>query len=106
MAKLMVSADLAIGAGGATSWERCCLGLPAVLMVLAENQRLIAQALASSGAVVCLSDSHLKRPLEDLNFVINDLVRHPDKLHRMSKSCLRITDGHGVLQILKKIGVD
>ncbi|MBT6471973.1 MAG: UDP-2,4-diacetamido-2,4,6-trideoxy-beta-L-altropyranose hydrolase, partial [Candidatus Marinimicrobia bacterium] len=39
MAELMLEADLAIGAGGSTSWERCCLGLPTLLFVTAENQR-------------------------------------------------------------------
>ena len=39
MAKLMAEADLAIGAGGTTTWERCCLGLPAVLLIVADNQR-------------------------------------------------------------------
>ncbi|MFH0934731.1 MAG: UDP-2,4-diacetamido-2,4,6-trideoxy-beta-L-altropyranose hydrolase, partial [Pseudomonadota bacterium] len=39
MARLMADSDLAIGAAGCTSWERCCLGLPSLMMVLADNQR-------------------------------------------------------------------
>ncbi|WP_028492442.1 UDP-2,4-diacetamido-2,4,6-trideoxy-beta-L-altropyranose hydrolase [Thioalkalivibrio sp. ALE19] len=50
MARRMVEADLAIGAAGSTSWERCCLGLPALMVVLAENQRSIGEALHSAGA--------------------------------------------------------
>jgi UDP-2,4-diacetamido-2,4,6-trideoxy-beta-L-altropyranose hydrolase len=38
LASLMMEADLAVGAGGATSWERCCLGLPALVVTLAGNQ--------------------------------------------------------------------
>lgn len=50
IAELMVKSDLAIGAAGSTSWERCCLGLPTIQMVLAENQQSIADALSRSGA--------------------------------------------------------
>jgi UDP-2,4-diacetamido-2,4,6-trideoxy-beta-L-altropyranose hydrolase len=51
MAALMADADLAIGAGGATTWERCFLGLPAIATILAENQRSIIEATASEGAL-------------------------------------------------------
>ena len=54
MAVLMRDADLAIGAAGSTSWERCCLGLPSVMLVLADNQRMVARALAESGAALVL----------------------------------------------------
>lgn len=45
LAHLMAKADFAVGAGGATSWERCCLGLPSAVITLAENQRPIAAEL-------------------------------------------------------------
>ena len=45
MAALMSRADLAIGGAGSTSWERCCLGLPSLLIVTADNQRAIADQL-------------------------------------------------------------
>lgn len=38
MAELMANSDLAIGAAGSTIWERFCLGLPSILIVIAENQ--------------------------------------------------------------------
>ncbi|PWR24045.1 UDP-2,4-diacetamido-2,4,6-trideoxy-beta-L-altropyranose hydrolase [Zavarzinia compransoris] len=54
MAGLMTAADLAIGAAGGTSWERCCLGLPSLTLVLADNQAGIAHALAGAGAALPL----------------------------------------------------
>ncbi|WP_067072658.1 UDP-2,4-diacetamido-2,4,6-trideoxy-beta-L-altropyranose hydrolase [Methanoculleus horonobensis] len=51
LAPLMARADLAIGAAGTTSWERLCLGLPALVVTLAENQRPIADELQRLGLV-------------------------------------------------------
>ena len=46
MADFMLNADLAISAGGISeSWERACLGLPTLLVTLADNQKLIATNL-------------------------------------------------------------
>jgi UDP-2,4-diacetamido-2,4,6-trideoxy-beta-L-altropyranose hydrolase len=52
MARLTAEADIAVGAAGSSIWERCVLGLPSVMLVLAENQRPAAQALANRGAAL------------------------------------------------------
>ncbi len=52
MAELIAQADMAIGACGSSTWERCFLGLPTVAVVLAENQRLAAEQLAHEGVLV------------------------------------------------------
>lgn len=54
MARLMADADLAIGAAGSTSWERCALGVPMLIAVLADNQREAAGALIDAGAALPL----------------------------------------------------
>ncbi|MDB5470101.1 MAG: pseudaminic acid biosynthesis-associated protein PseG [Caulobacter sp.] len=54
MAALTAAADLAVGGGGSSSWERCVLGLPTLLLILADNQRPAARALESAGAVMAL----------------------------------------------------
>lgn len=54
LSRLMAMADLAIGAAGTTSWERLCLGLPALVVTLSENQRLIAEALQANDLVLWL----------------------------------------------------
>ncbi len=71
LAPLMLKADLAIGAGGATSWERCCLGLPSLVITLAENQKPIAAELDRQRLVHwlghhdTLNESSLKTALQD-----------------------------------------
>ncbi|MDP2808961.1 MAG: UDP-2,4-diacetamido-2,4,6-trideoxy-beta-L-altropyranose hydrolase [Rhodocyclaceae bacterium] len=57
MAALIAEADLAIGAGGGSNWERCCLGLPAVLVAIADNQVAASQVLAEAGAAAYLGTS-------------------------------------------------
>ena len=62
MAARMAAADLCIGAGGMTTWERCCLGLPTVLVAVAENQRGTAEALTETGAAVTLDLDAARQP--------------------------------------------
>ena len=52
MADLMLRADLAIGAGGTTAWERCSLALPSIALVIADNQRDVVQTLVGAGAAL------------------------------------------------------
>lgn len=54
---LMAQADLVLGAGGATSWERLCLGLPAMVVTLAENQIPVAQELERQGLIHWLGNA-------------------------------------------------
>ncbi len=49
MAEFMVCADLMLGAGGATTWERCFLELPAIVTAIADNQVRIAEDCAAKG---------------------------------------------------------
>lgn len=56
MAERMAWADIAIGAAGSTSWERCCLGLPTLMLVLAENQYQVAKPLSEAGAAYFIGE--------------------------------------------------
>ncbi|WP_082143979.1 UDP-2,4-diacetamido-2,4,6-trideoxy-beta-L-altropyranose hydrolase [Nitratireductor soli] len=94
LAPLMLEADLAIGAGGATSWERLCLGLPSLVVTVAENQRPIAEELASGGFVDWLghSDSVDVQAIADaLGTLISTGLDAA-----WSRKCLEVVDGLGV----------
>ena len=54
MAELMANADLCLGAGGTTTWERCFLGLPAIVTAVAENQIQICEDCAEVGYICYL----------------------------------------------------
>jgi UDP-2,4-diacetamido-2,4,6-trideoxy-beta-L-altropyranose hydrolase len=96
MAQLMADSDLAIGAAGATSWERCCLGVPTVMLVLAENQRKIAEELCDAGAAHLIDSSKLKNhPLLTPDHL------NPILLGAMSAAAAAVTDGLGVAKVIE-----
>ena len=104
LAPLMLKADLAIGAGGATSWERVCMGLPTLVITLAENQIPIADSLAQRGLVRWLghhdkiSDLNIHQSLSQ--FVENDIES------TWSVRCLESVDGRGVNRICAVLTID
>jgi UDP-2,4-diacetamido-2,4,6-trideoxy-beta-L-altropyranose hydrolase len=96
--ELMAHADLAIGAGGTTSWERCCLGLPTLLIVVADNQALIAERLAAAGAVIALAP-HVPAFDEQFSEIFSDLSAHVVRLRQMVVASAQICDGLGTPRV-------
>lgn len=94
MAELMASADCAIGAAGATTWERCCLGLPTIQMVIAENQKQSATALASAGAVKLLNS------IEELPGLVETAM---DWMQQVSLKASDVCDGLGVERVIASL---
>lgn len=99
VAQLMAESDLAIGAAGTMAWERCCLGLPTLIAVLADNQRAGARALARSGASITLDMARLSTSLPD---AIRD-VQQPEVLARMQEAAASVTDGAGTSRVMAEI---
>lgn len=100
MANRMAKSDLSIGAAGSTSWERCCLGLPALLVVLAENQWPIAQALQAEQAAGMVGA--VEKICDQLPMAMDKLFQD-STLSEMSKHACMIADGLGALRVLEKL---
>jgi hypothetical protein len=97
LAELMARADLAIGAGGATSWERCCLGLPSLVITVAENQNPIAAELNRHGLIRWLG--HKNSVTEaDLIAALEPLVEN-GLMAAWSEQCLLLVDGKGAVRV-------
>lgn len=102
LATLMLAADFAIGAAGTTSWERCCLGLPAIVITLSDNQRGIAAELHRQGFINWLGDQEQVSETS-LGRAIIQLVSQVDKLEKWSAHCLSLADGNGTQRVASAI---
>ncbi len=102
MANHLVHCDLVIGAAGSSSWERCCLGVPSILVHIADNQIQVARALSEAGAVLylgaadSLSDSYFAAQLQELK-------QQPEILESLSKAAYRICDGRGSYRVAMEL---
>lgn len=102
MARLMADHDLAIGAAGGTAWERCCLGLPSLVAVLADNQRAVATALTNHGAAIPLSMDGFDAFAKSIDAAITTLAA-TEQLSAISSAAFSVTDGHGVTSVVQKL---
>ena len=94
LAPLILNADFAVGAGGATNWERLCLGLPSIVISIAENQKPVSNNLHNMGMIQYIGDAETIRPNDIVSSVKN--IMGMDDIHNWSKRCLNICSGKGV----------
>ena len=100
ISKYMKKADLALGAGGSTTWERCCLGLPTIVVNLSKDQEKITENLSKIGCVINLGSAEKTTKLDYVK-ALNEI--NSKKLRKISKKCLVLVDGKGVKRIENKI---
>ncbi len=104
MARVMAESDLAIGAAGATSWERCCLGVPTIMVVLADNQKQVALALQNAGAAYLLDTSNEFEV--KLNALLDGLLKTNTDLSDMTRFASQVTNGNGLSMVLRYLESD
>jgi len=102
MASLLAEADLAIGAGGTSSWERCSVGLPSIVLVLADNQRAPAKSLIDAGVAIFAGDI-LKAGWQGRLSNALEQVQEPGRLQQLSAAASELVDGHGVDRVAGKM---
>lgn len=98
MAQSMLSADIAIGAGGTASWERCCMGLPTLVVSFASNQVALVKALASHDVAIDLGSSS-ELTVEKIARELTALAVNGPRLSKMSEKALEMVDGLGVIRV-------
>lgn len=102
MGARMLAADLAIGAAGTTSWERACVGLPSLMLSIAENQLCVADALDRAGAALNLG------PLwgpgwQDRLLAGLAALSAPGRIAEMSATCRALVDGAGTARVVEAL---
>lgn len=103
MAGLLATADVVIGAPGTSTWERASLGIPSLLVGIAENQRANAAFVASSGAGLVagfLTDEAPSVVAGRLTEQLQGLVDRPQERQRLARAALAVCDGRGCQRIM------
>ncbi len=102
MANLMLKAEVAIGSSGATAWERCCLGLPCISIISADNQQFLSEKLSNAGAIISLG--HFST-INYTSFIkaITQILIEKDTYTNMVKNCFACCDGLGVNKVITAI---
>ena len=97
---LMKTSDLAIGAGGSTTWERCCLGLPSLVSVISDDQLACTEIMDKNGYLIYLGLAE--------NLTVNDYIEkiknfNIEHLQKISELSLTLVDGQGCQRILNEM---
>jgi spore coat polysaccharide biosynthesis predicted glycosyltransferase SpsG/RimJ/RimL family protein N-acetyltransferase len=99
VAPMMAGASLALAASGATCWELCCLGVPAVLVAVADNQVSLARALAARGVAI---DAGRVDTIEPglVARGLADLAADPSTRQTMARRAQALVDGRGAKRVV------
>ncbi len=98
MPELMARADLAVSAGGSTCWELAFMGLPNIILVLADNQRGIGEGLAAAGVAVNLG-WHEKVSDDRIAETLRELMQDRARRETMSAHGRQLVDGFGAARV-------
>jgi len=102
MAALMAKADLAIGAGGITVWERCALALPSMVITVAENQERTVSDMAESGYLLFLGRSE-EVSVDSLYHALEIAIQSPWLLMSFARKTRSLVDGKGVKRVTQEM---
>ena len=99
---LMAAADIAVGGGGITMLERCCMGLPTIVMTIAANQVPGTRALAAEGAIIYLGDFEAGG-IAGLAAAVGDLAADTARRRDMAERGRSLVDGWGTKRVAEQI---
>jgi UDP-2,4-diacetamido-2,4,6-trideoxy-beta-L-altropyranose hydrolase len=102
MAKLMAKADLSIGAGGFSCFERFCLGLPTIAISVADNQTAILKEL-HQGQYLTYLGLHNEVTSNDIKKAVQHCLISSSEMFEMTKRDLKLVDGEGVKRVAEVI---
>lgn len=100
MSELMAASDVAVSAGGSTCWELAFMGLPAAVLVFAENQEKIAAGLDKARAMINL-DQYKKISIEQITATLQRLIIDHNLRQEMSRRGKVLVDGMGATRVVE-----
>lgn len=89
--------DLQVGAGGGATWERCCIGVPTISLVLAANQMVVAPVLDKLGVLrAARLDGHsAPEDMPTLSQVLAVLLADQNARRSLGERAALLVDGRG-----------
>ena len=102
MSSLMAAADLAIGAGGTVTWERCAMGIPSVVTAVAENQKELAETGALRGLLFYLGETR-SASADRLLTMMEFSLKFPKTMKYYSANCLELVDARGTNRVVNQL---
>ncbi len=102
MAKKMMDSDLFIGAGGTTTWERFALGLPGLVISIAENHRELSRYLAECGYQVYAGEIDTLKP-DVLAHIIQTLCHCPEWVSFIRQRGMTLVDAQGTARVCQQL---
>ncbi|MDD2541974.1 MAG: UDP-2,4-diacetamido-2,4,6-trideoxy-beta-L-altropyranose hydrolase [Desulfuromonadaceae bacterium] len=99
LAGYMSRADLMIGAGGATMWERLCLGLPCIVVSIASNQTATCKDLMENG-YICFLGKMSDVTVDDIRNAVHQSITSPGRLiYQSERAKALVPSATGTTQI-------
>ena len=102
MPELMAWADIAIAAGGSTNWELAFMGLPSVIIVIADNQQRIAKKLHEQEIIINLG-WHQQIIPEQIGLTVQALIGDRARREMMSQKGQQLIDGKGAMRVISEM---
>ncbi|MDA2933562.1 UDP-2,4-diacetamido-2,4,6-trideoxy-beta-L-altropyranose hydrolase [Acidobacteria bacterium AH-259-D05] len=97
MAELLSGCQLVVGAAGPTTWERCCLGIPSVVVSTADNQRVMAEHAEKDSIFEYLG--HAPVSVDDYRKSIKEIVFNLKKRQIFREKGMKLVDGNGTERV-------
>jgi len=102
IASIMAKSDFAIGASGVSTWERCSMGVPSVVISVADNQIEIGKSAHARGLLYYLGRSE-DITEQFLAQTIEKLIKEKNTLKNISQSGINYVDGNGTYRVVQKL---
>jgi UDP-2,4-diacetamido-2,4,6-trideoxy-beta-L-altropyranose hydrolase len=98
LAAMMTAADLAIGAAGSMTWERCCVGLPAAAAAIAGNQQPVLERAAQARLIQPIAGAVTRASVAA---ALRALLRDEPLRTELSRNGLATVDGRGADRVAR-----
>jgi len=100
MMPLMRAADLALASSGSTTWELAAMGVPSIVVPIADNQIAVAKSLECHAAAIALPAGKDLRA-DVVADVVRDVMLDPARRRVLSQNARRLVDGKGASRVAR-----